>query len=140
MYESLFAVTTPLGLLLVALIAVVLPFIVDLVTKRFASSGLKSAILLLLSLITGVLAEWLQAVNSGTDFNWETSLTTAILTFLLSVGAFFGLTKPAGLTGADGPLATNGGVGAVDTMKVTKAIEYGKLPPDGAANVPPNEG
>lgn len=130
--SGLVSVTTPLGLLGVALVAVVIPFVVDLVTKKFAASGVKSAVLLALTLITGLVTEWINAVNAGHTYDWETGLTTAVLTFLLSVGVFFGFTKPTGLTGADGVLATKGGIGTIDNMKVAKAVEYGKLPPDAA--------
>ena len=78
MNPTLIAATTPLGLLLVFVIAVLIPFLVDLITKRFATSGTKSAVLFALTLIAGVVQEALAANNAGEPFDWVTALTTAL--------------------------------------------------------------
>ena len=129
---ALFAVTTPLGLLLVAVVSFVIPFLVDLITKKFAASGIKSFVLLALSLINGLIMEWINSINNNVAWDWQQAVTTALLTLIISGSAFFTVLKPAKLAGADGVLATAGGIGKVDEMKVAKAVEYGNLPSSAA--------
>lgn len=126
MGSSIVAVQTPAGLLLLLVIAVVIPVLVDLVTKRVASAAVKATVLLLLSLVSGLLLEWLGAINRGDDYDVVTAATTAAVTFLLSVGTFFGLTSPIGLTGRNGAVskAVPGGLGS-PTTTTPNGIVYG---------------
>jgi hypothetical protein len=106
-------VNSPLTLLVFVVVSLLLPLAVDLVTKRFASSALKSSALLALSLITGVLTDYLAALNANQPFSWATALYAAAVSFVLGVVSFFGLTSPLGISGKDGAIqrALPGGLG-----------------------------
>lgn len=106
-------VNSPLTLLVFVLVGLVLPVVVDLVTKRLASGAVKSSVLLALSLITGVLTEFLASLNAGTVFDWAIALYGAAVTFVLGVVSFFGLTTSLGISGKDGSIqrAIPGGIG-----------------------------
>lgn len=106
-------INSPLTLLVFILVGLVLPVFVDLVTKRLASGAVKSSVLLFLSLITGVLTEFLASLNAGNDFDWATAGYGAAVTFVLGVVSFFGLTSSLGISGKDGVVqrALPGGIG-----------------------------
>jgi 20S proteasome alpha/beta subunit len=84
------------------IIAVVLPAVVALVTKRFSTGLVKSVTLLLLSAIGGALTS-IQA--TGGTFEWRAAATGFAVTFITSVCVHFGLLKPSGITGDDGKIA-----------------------------------
>jgi hypothetical protein len=84
-------------LLLDALIGVVLPMLVGVVTHRLAASWLKSLALLALSVLSAVLTTVVVS-----DFHWLTFGTTFMVQFASAVVAHYGLLKPVGITGADG--------------------------------------
>ena len=94
-------VTIPLDLLNL-LLAAVLPVLTALVTARFASSALKTLVLIVLTVISTAL----QGVfaDSGQLPVREFVIATT-LQFLLSVGFHFGLLKPTGITGEAGAVA-----------------------------------
>lgn len=117
--NDMLAASTPSGVLLIAMIAVVIPLVVDLVTKRMASGKLKAIILLALSAVSGFLLEWLNSINLALTFNATAALLTTALTFVLGVGTFFGFTLPVGVSGADGVIAktVQGGIGHTDPHK-----------------------
>src|SRR6476620_10347845 len=106
-------VNSPLTLLIFVLVGLALPILVDLVTKRLASGAVKSSVLLALSLITGVLTEYLSALNAGQPFDWAAAGYGAAVTFVLGVVSFFGLTSSLGISGKDGAVqrALPGGIG-----------------------------
>lgn len=106
-------VQSPLALAIFVVISLLLPILVDLATSRLASSGLKSSVLLLLSLITGLLTEFLTSLNNGTTYDWSTALYGAVISFVLGVASFFGLTQPLGVSGSGGAVQRTvpGGVG-----------------------------
>lgn len=106
-------VNSPLSLLVFVVVGLLLPLLVDLVTKRQASAAVKSTVLLALSLITGVLTDFLGALNTGQSFDWATALYGAAVTFVLGVVSFFGLTSSLGISGKDGAIqrAVPGGIG-----------------------------
>lgn len=94
-------VIVPLDVLNLVL-AAVLPILVALVTARFANSGVKTLILVALT----VLSTSLQHVfDDGGALQWRPFLLTTTLQFLMSVGFHFGLLKPTGITGAAGSVA-----------------------------------
>jgi hypothetical protein len=76
------------------LVGGVLPLVTGLVTKATWSGGVRAVVLLALSGVTGVLTDYLGALNGGTPFDWGVALTAAVLTFLSGVGMYFGLWKP----------------------------------------------
>lgn len=83
-----------------AMIAVVLPLLVGLVTKYSTSSRVKSLLLLALSAVSSFFTEWLATVNANADFNWQQALFGTILTFAVAVGSYLGLLKPTGVSDA----------------------------------------
>lgn len=110
-------VNSPLQLLVFVVVGLLLPLVVDLVTKRLASGALKSTVLLALSLVTGLLTEYLSALNSMQPFDWATALYGAATAFVLGVVSFFGLTSSLGISGKDGAIqrAVPGGIGSETT-------------------------
>jgi len=109
-------VNSPLTLAVFVVVSFLLPLLVDLVTKRLASGALKSSVLLALSLITGVLTEYLAALNANQPFDWATALYAAAVSFVLGVVSFFGLAQPLGISGKDGVLqrVLPGGIGKAE--------------------------
>lgn len=81
------------SLVVFALIGLVLPFLVDLVTKKLASGALKQTVLLVLSLVSSVLVAYLGALNSGTSFDWVVAGTGAFISFITGVATFLGLNQ-----------------------------------------------
>jgi hypothetical protein len=85
-------------------IGTILPMIVGLITKSTTNSRVKAVVLLFLAAVISVGQEILEA---GSFEVKETLLKFALL-FLASVGAHFGLLKPAGVTGAGSVTAEAG--------------------------------
>lgn len=79
-------------------VGVVIPTIVGLVTKKLASSALKSWVLLFLSAVSTVLVA---AVTTG-NFETEALVNGFFVTFVTAVAAHYGFFKPAGVTGTEG--------------------------------------
>lgn len=111
-------VQTPLALAVFVAVSFLLPLLVDLVTKRLSSSAFKSVVLLFLSLVTGLLTEFLTSLNDGTVFDWSTGLYGAVISFVLGTASFFGLTSSLGISGYNGAIqkALPGGLGARATV------------------------
>lgn len=76
-----------------ALVGVVLPILVALVTRHATSPAIKSLLLLLLSAVSSVLTE---ALNDAA-FNWQQSIFGAVLTFIVGFATYLGLWKPTGV-------------------------------------------
>jgi VIT1/CCC1 family predicted Fe2+/Mn2+ transporter len=76
-----------------ALIGVVLPILVALVTKNAHSATLKSVLLLILSAVSGFLTE----LQTSGNFVWQQALFGAVMTFVVGVATLFGLWKPTGV-------------------------------------------
>lgn len=90
-----------------------LPMLVALVTARVASGSVKSVMLAVLSAVAGIVNELVAVGGVLPDMDWNSTVSQAVLTFLIAVGLHFGLLKPAGVTGSDGSIQTKiaGGVG-----------------------------
>jgi VIT1/CCC1 family predicted Fe2+/Mn2+ transporter len=86
-----------LAQLISILVGGILPLVTGLVTKSTWSGGARAVVLLVLSGVTGVLTDYLGALNGGNAFDWAVALTAAFLTFLSGVGTYFGLWKPTTL-------------------------------------------
>lgn len=102
------------------LVYVALPWLVDLVSRRFASGRIKSALLAVFAVVAVVLQEGLQ---HGGDFDlaslagkFVTALVTAYVTHQY-------VWKPLMVTGDNGVLqkAVPAGVGTADPVKVVQA-------------------
>ena len=95
------------------LIAVVLPAVVALVTKRWASGTLKAVVLIVLSLVNG----WLTSLQAtGGTFEVKAAVVGFFVSFVTAVAAHYGLlnTNALALTGRDGAIAraVPGGIGS----------------------------
>ncbi len=100
------------SLLVFLAVGVVLPFLVDLVTKQLASGALKQTVLLALSLVSGVLVEFITTIQAGGSFDWTTAAYGAVTAFATGVVVFKGLdaTPILGRTGVISQ-AVPGGLG-----------------------------
>lgn len=77
-------------------ISVLLPFLVAVVTTKWASGFAKAATLALLAVATGLLNE---ALTTGfANFDWVTGLILAFFAWMQAVGAYYGFLRPSGLT------------------------------------------
>lgn len=85
------------ALALQSVITVILPALVGLVTKKITSSGFKAILLALLSIISSLLTEIMNAVNSGTEYDLGRGLMVALFTFIGAVAIHYGLLKPTGV-------------------------------------------
>lgn len=95
---------------LTVVVAVVLPAVVALVTKRVASGTVKALTLSFLSLVAATLT---QILNSGGSFDWQLTLRDFVVTFVIAVCVHFGLLKPMSITGSEGRIQAKftGGIG-----------------------------
>lgn len=80
-----------LATILSFLIGSVLPIVVGLVTKVTTHPAIKGAVLLGLSIATGVLAQWVDALNSHTPFIWQPVVLSALGAFLTGVATHTGI-------------------------------------------------
>jgi hypothetical protein len=68
-------------------VAVFLPILVALVTKRTTNKTVKSLTLLGLSAVSGFLTEYINSAN----FHWQQALITTLTTFVIGVAMHYGL-------------------------------------------------
>lgn len=76
-----------------ALIGVLIPILVALVTKHATSPTIKSLLLLVLSTVSGFLTELLNNAN----FILEQAVFGSVLAFVVGTATLFGLWKPTGV-------------------------------------------
>ena len=90
-------------------VGVVLPILVALVTKQFASSAAKSITLVFLTVLGSGLV---QAQEAG-GFITEEAISNSVAQFVIAVAAYYGVWKPTRVAGADGRVAAAvpGGIG-----------------------------
>ena len=74
-----------------ALIGVIIPLLVGLLTKLEASPGVKAIANALLSAITGVVT---QIIETGGTFIPSEAIVAVLLTWVVSVATYYGLWKP----------------------------------------------
>lgn len=76
------------------LLGLLVPLLVALITKKFASPGLKGFLNLVVSAVVGSTV-YLVAENGG--YNWLGFVNGALDTFIVSVIAYYGVLKPTGI-------------------------------------------
>jgi len=99
------------------LAAVVLPLLVNLITKQTASDGLKSIINLIGSAIITVLSLWINP--DGQDVTVWLAINTFIFALLTSVVAYKGVWKPTGISGSIAASTPNLGLGSPPVLETT---------------------
>lgn len=90
------------------LIGTVLPIVVGYVTAASLNSGLKAAILAGFAGLSGVLSQWLTAINNNQHFAWQAAVISAFLTYLVAEASYFKIWKPSGVSDvvqAAGPIS-----------------------------------
>lgn len=75
-------------------VTILLPLVVGLVNAKEADPARKALWLAGLSILTSLGTELLDAVNAGDPYNLGAALVSAVFTFLLAVGTYFGFWKP----------------------------------------------
>lgn len=77
-------------------LSTLLPLVVAIVTRRVTHGGVKAALLAALSLVTSVLAQIVDALQTGTTLDVGAALLLALPTFIVAVAMHYGLWKPTG--------------------------------------------
>jgi hypothetical protein len=98
--------------LIALLVGVVLPLLSGLVTRVTAEGHTRAVVLLALAGLTNFLSEYLAALESGGVFIVTDVLLGTLATFLVGVGAHFGLLK--GTRVSDWAKSTGGFIGRRD--------------------------
>ena len=80
-------------LLLWAVLTLVMPLLVGLVTKKSTAAYWKAALLMALSLLNGVLTEWAASYDT---YDWRRALAGALFAWVIAVAGHFGVWKPTG--------------------------------------------
>lgn len=120
------------GLATLLVVGGLLPLVVDLVTKRTATSRFASLITLFLALVVGLVTafmDWVNTTGGVSGFDWESLLFNAAVTFATAIIAFIGLWKPTGVSGSNGSIraAVPGGLAGKEVQPVVEKTN----PPDG---------
>jgi len=84
--------------LLTLLVNLILPLVVGFVTTQLTSAKFQAVLLALLTAITGFISEWIQALQSNSQFDFWAALFTWLTGFVTAVAAHYGFWKPTGTT------------------------------------------
>lgn len=83
--------------LLATIVSLFIPLFVNLVTKKTASSGLKSVVSLVAVCLDSVVFLW---INPGdTVITWQLAVNTFLAAFVANFAAYQGIWKPTGVSG-----------------------------------------
>jgi hypothetical protein len=88
------------ALIIEALLAVILPLVVGLVTTRATPSAAKAMLLAGLNILSTGLTDLLFAINTDAEFDLGNWLVAAITSFATSAATYYGLWKPTGVAPA----------------------------------------
>lgn len=102
------------------LLGLLVPLLVGVFTKRYASSGLKSAINIGGSAIVGSLS-YLVAADGGYDVRGF--INAALNTVIVSVAAYYGLYKPTGISDTVQAKTADFGVGPKPDLETSDKVE-----------------
>ena len=86
--------------LLSLIIAVVLPLLVGLLTKRSTSPAAKAILLLAFAAVKAFLEGWLQAENTDVAFAFVPAAISTVVNFAIAAVVHLGLWKPTGAADA----------------------------------------
>jgi hypothetical protein len=99
---------------LAVVVGVIIPALVALIKRRYASSALGAWLLLLLSAVGGTVT---QIIGNNGSFVVKDALAATAVAFVTAVAAHYGFLKPVNVTGNDGVImqAIPSGIGKTDT-------------------------
>jgi hypothetical protein len=128
------------------LVGFVLPILVGYFTKASLNPGLKAAILAATAGLSGVLTQWLDAINNNQHFAWQAAVLSAVATWITAEASYLRIWKPSGVSDvvqaagpiADPPTTTTAKHAATDSV-TQEQIDTGpsyKPAPDPAPPVP----
>jgi len=83
--------TFNLGGVISLLVGTVLPLVVNFITKASMGEGVRFFLVALLSALSAVLGQWLEAINNHIQFVWEAAVLSALLTFATALLSHYGL-------------------------------------------------
>ncbi|HVI80648.1 MAG TPA: hypothetical protein VM715_21365 [Candidatus Acidoferrum sp.] len=83
---------------LTLLVNLILPLVVGFVTTMMTSAKFQAILLALLTAITGFISEWIQALQSNSQFDFWAAVFTWLTGFVTAVAAHYGFWKPTGAT------------------------------------------
>lgn len=79
------------------ILTVLMPIAVGLVTTRTTSGAIKAWLLAAFTLVSSILTELANALNTNTTFDLGIALVAAVPYFAISVAIYYGLWKPTGV-------------------------------------------
>lgn len=77
-------------------VAVLLPVLVGIVTKKVTRSGVKAALLALFALFTSLITELVASLQRGEVYDLGAGLFLFLPTFVIAVSTHYGFWKPVG--------------------------------------------
>lgn len=92
------------------LVGTIIPILVGIVAKKVAHAGLKASLNASLSVASAVLISGIE--NGGTLGTWQELAGAAVLTFVVSISAYYGFWKPTGTAEIVQDKTANFGLGA----------------------------
>lgn len=91
------------------LLGALVPLLVAVLTRRYATSGLKAALNLVSSVVVGS-ATYLVAADGGYD--WQGFVNASLNTLIVSAATYYGLWKPTGVAGTVAKKTESFGIGS----------------------------
>lgn len=96
-----------LATLISFLVGTLLPVVVGLVTRVSTHPAVKGAVLLALAGVTGVLSQWLEALNSHVPFAWQPVVLSAVGAFAVGVTTHTAIWQHTPLSSTGTPFGTS---------------------------------
>jgi len=96
--------------LVATLVSIFIPLLVNLVTNKTASDGLRSIVNIVGVALVSVCSLWINP--SDTPVTWQLCVNTVLASFVASFASYKGLWKPTGISGAIAAKTANIGVGS----------------------------
>lgn len=78
----------------------ILPVMVGLVTTKATRPGTRAVLLALLAMVSSLLVQVINALETGTPYNLGGGLVLGLISFVLAVGTHYGLLRPTGVSDA----------------------------------------
>lgn len=101
--------------LIANLISIFIPLLVNLITKRSASDGLKTVVNIVAVALNSVVLLWVNP--SGTPITWQLCVNVFLTSLIASFVAYKGVWKPTGVSGSIAASTGNFGLGSPPKME-----------------------